>query len=112
MKPMLINGRFSSGHAREMIQVINPATGEILDEVPRGTGTDVDTAVAAAKAAFDGWRRMPAWERAGLLHEAANKMQAHEEELARLLVGRYATGSSGDGAAEPRSEYDFRDRAD
>jgi betaine-aldehyde dehydrogenase len=86
MKEMLINGRFSSGHAKEAIQVINPANEDILDEVPRGTVEDVDTAVAAAKAAFDNWRRMPAWERAGLLHEAANKMQAHEEELARLLT--------------------------
>ncbi len=34
----------------------------------------------------------------------------HEEELARVLVARYATGSSGDEAAEQRSEYDFRDR--
>ena len=33
-----------------------------------------------------------------------------QEELARVLVARYATGSSGEGAATPRSEYDFRDR--
>lgn len=34
----------------------------------------------------------------------------HEEELARMLVGRYATGSSGKNAGDQRSEYDFRDR--
>lgn len=45
-------------------------------------------------------------------HTAPSDVEAwcHEEELARVLVARYATGSSGEGAATPRSEYDFRDR--
>ncbi|MCR9245959.1 MAG: TetR/AcrR family transcriptional regulator [bacterium] len=43
---------------------------------------------------------------------APSEVEAHcsEEELARMLVARYATGSSGDEHSEPRSEYDFRDR--
>ncbi len=86
MKQMFINGQFTSGHATETIQVINPATEEILNEVPRGTEEDVVAAVAAAKAAFPAWKRVPGWERAGMLHEVAAKMQAHEEELTRLLT--------------------------
>jgi len=45
-------------------------------------------------------------------HTAPADVEAHchEEELARVLVARYATGSSGEDAASPRSEYDFRDR--
>ena len=38
--------------------VVNPATGEVLAEVPASDGADVDDAVAAAKAAFDGWRTL------------------------------------------------------
>ena len=83
---MYINGRFTTGQAQETIQVINPATEEILDEVPRGTAGDAAEAVKAAAGAFTGWKRMPAWERAGMLHEAANKVQAHEEALTRLLT--------------------------
>lgn len=86
MKQMYIDGRFTDGQATERIQVINPATEEILDEVPRGTAADVASAVAAAKTAFSSWKRLPAWERAGMLHEAAAKMKAHEEELGRLLT--------------------------
>lgn len=86
MKQMYINGRSTSGQATEVIEVINPATEAVLDEVPRGTAADVATAVAAAKAAFSSWKRMPAWERAGLLHEAAHKMQTHAEALTRLLT--------------------------
>ncbi|RMG97471.1 MAG: aldehyde dehydrogenase [Chloroflexi bacterium] len=83
---MFINGRFTTGAARETISVINPATEEILDEVPRGTAEDINTAVTAAKTAFATWKRIPAWERAGMLHEVANKIQAHAAELIRLLT--------------------------
>jgi len=86
MKPMYINGRFTNGRATESIQVLNPATEEVLDEVPRGTAEDVNEAVAAAKQAFPEWSRTPATVRAGLLHEAANKMKAHAEELTHLLT--------------------------
>jgi len=86
MKKMYINGRFTAGHGDGASQVINPATEEILAEVPRGTASDVADAVASATSAFPLWKRTPAWERAGMLHEAAAKMKAHEEEIARLLT--------------------------
>ena len=83
---MYINGAFTSGSAKDTIQVINPATEEILDTMLVGTAVDVDTAVSAAKTAFPSWKRIPAWERAGLLHEAARKMQNHAADLAHLLT--------------------------
>ena len=69
-----------------MIDVLNPATEEIIGRVPRGTADDAHTAVARAKAAFPAWSKTPATVRAGLLHEAANKMQSHAEELTHLLT--------------------------
>src|SRR6185436_17672467 len=80
------NGHFTSGQSTETIDVQNPATEEILDMVPRGTPADAAEAVSAAKAAFEGWRRTSANERAKLLHEAAAKMRAHKAELVRLLT--------------------------
>ncbi len=83
---MYINGVFTDGNASERIDVINPATEEVIDSVPRGTAEDLNAAVAAAKAAFDTWRKVPAFERAGFLHAAANMTQADEEELTELLT--------------------------
>ncbi len=83
---MFINGKTTSGTARERIAVINPATEQTLDEVPRGTAADVGAAVTAAKAAFPGWKRTPANERAAALHLVASKLRAHHEELVRLLT--------------------------
>lgn len=86
MKLMYINGKFTNGNAKEEIQVQNPATEEILDSVPRGTPEDVEAAVTAAKSAYEAWRKMGANERASLLHEVAEKVHVHREEIARLLT--------------------------
>jgi acyl-CoA reductase-like NAD-dependent aldehyde dehydrogenase len=68
------------------MEISDPATEEVLDTVPAGTPQDVERAVAAAKAAFPAWRRVTAVERANMLHEAAAKVRAHFDELARLLT--------------------------
>lgn len=70
----------------KQIEVINPATEEVLGDVPRGSEADVHAAVAAAQAAFAEWRRLPAPERATMLHEVAFKIRSHFDELARLLT--------------------------
>ena len=54
-----INGSWVDSETSDYLQVQNPATEEVLGEVPMSTAADVDRAVAAAKAAFDGWRRTP-----------------------------------------------------
>jgi betaine-aldehyde dehydrogenase len=86
MEKMYINGQFTGGKATESISIINPATEETLASVPRGTPADVEAAIGAAHAAFPYWARTPAAERANLLHEVANKIRAHEEDLIRLLT--------------------------
>ena len=81
-----IDGAFTQGQAAEWIEVIDPATEEVLETVPRGTAADAEAAVAAASGAFDGWRRTSANERATLLHTAAAQMRAHHDALVRLLT--------------------------
>lgn len=83
---MYINNKFTSGKASEKITVINPATEERLGEVARGTTQDANQAVQAAQNALPGWRRTPANERAAALHEIANKLRAHHDEMVRLLT--------------------------
>lgn len=63
-----IDGRWTASRSGEWIENKNPAdTRDVIGRFPRSTETDVDDAVAAAKAAFDGWRRTPAPRRAEIL---------------------------------------------
>ncbi|HEY9528144.1 MAG TPA: aldehyde dehydrogenase family protein, partial [Anaerolineales bacterium] len=86
MKLMYINGAFTNGNAKEVIEVTDPATEEVLDTVPRGTAGDVDAAVHSAREAFTQWRKLGANERTKLLHEVATRVQRHKGELVRLLT--------------------------
>lgn len=86
MQSHYINGKFTRGSATENIDVVNPATEEVIDSVPRGTEKDAHAAVDAARAAFKTWKRVSANARAEMMHEAAHKMREHREELVRLLT--------------------------
>src|SRR5579885_2685357 len=86
MPLQFVGGKFTGGSGANTINVIDPATEEVLDTVPDGTAEDAEAALSAARSAFDSWRRTPANTRAHLLHEAASKMRAHKEQIVRLLT--------------------------
>jgi betaine-aldehyde dehydrogenase len=86
MKGHWINNQWVAGSTDDFIEIHNPATEELLERVPAGSESDALQAVDSAKAAFDGWRKTPAIERAALLHEATAKMRANWGELAELLT--------------------------
>src|ERR1700751_3821905 len=67
---MLIGGERTSGAAGEARAVVDPATEEVITEVPRGTVQDVDSAVDAAHEAFKTWQKTDAEDRANLLRKA------------------------------------------
>ena len=83
---MFIDGKLTRGEAVEAIVVVNPATEEILGDVPAGGAAEVEQAVAAARRAFGEWRRTPGSERAHLLHGVATRLRESHDELARLLT--------------------------
>jgi acyl-CoA reductase-like NAD-dependent aldehyde dehydrogenase len=68
----------------ETIEVINPATGEVLLRVPRGGAADIDAAVTTAADAFPAWRDTSPAVRAELLHAWARLCREHETQLAAL----------------------------
>src|ERR1041384_5499995 len=72
--------------SRDRIPVINPATEEVLDHIPRGTAADADRAVQAAREAFQTWRWVPAVEKAGMLHAIARDLRSRQKELATLMT--------------------------
>src|SRR5881409_1243867 len=66
------------------MEVVNPATGETIAEVPRGSQADVDRAVEAAKKALPEWLETTPAERAGALLKLADAIDEHTDELAEL----------------------------
>jgi acyl-CoA reductase-like NAD-dependent aldehyde dehydrogenase len=85
-----------------MIQVIEPATEAVLDELPRAGVEEVDAAVERAREAFEGWRALAPGERASLLYGLADLLADRREELA-VLEARNA----GKPIADARGEMDM-----
>ncbi|MGC1210267.1 MAG: aldehyde dehydrogenase family protein [Micromonospora sp.] len=70
----------------DLIPVENPATGDIVGQVPAGTPADVDRAVAAARAAFPGWSATDPAERAAHLGRLHTALAARADEIARTVA--------------------------
>ncbi|GIJ06794.1 aldehyde dehydrogenase family protein [Micromonospora andamanensis] len=81
-----INGEVVPAGTVRTITVSNPATGEIVAEVPAGTAADVDRAVAAARAAFPGWAATPPTERAAVLRRIGAGLRERSEEIAAAIT--------------------------
>ena len=83
----LVGGEWVDSSSGETMEVINPATGDTIAEVPRGTASDVERAVEAAKQALPEWLETTPAERAEALLKLADLMDDHAEELAMLVNG-------------------------
>jgi betaine-aldehyde dehydrogenase len=84
--PMLVGGEWVESLGGQSIEVINPANLQVIAEVPRATSGDVDRAVRAAEAAFDGWKGVPSRERGKLLMKIADAMEGDLEGIARQIA--------------------------
>jgi malonate-semialdehyde dehydrogenase (acetylating)/methylmalonate-semialdehyde dehydrogenase len=94
-----INGEWIASTGTETIEVINPATEEVLALSPLGTVKDVDKAVAAAKEAFKTWRRTPAIDRTQCLFRLKTLLEENFESLVKLCTqehGKTLIESRGD----------------
>ena len=79
---LFINGAFIPNGDRKMIPVINPATEEVISEVPQATAEDVEAAVDAAYEAQRSWAKLPPITRAGYLRELAQLVSENLELFA------------------------------
>ena len=70
--------------AESTVQVLEPATEEVMAELPQAGPEDADAAIARAKAAFPGWRAVSPGDRAQLLRRLAAAVRERADELARL----------------------------
>jgi malonate-semialdehyde dehydrogenase (acetylating)/methylmalonate-semialdehyde dehydrogenase len=84
--PLFINGEFVQSSSQQVMPVINPANQQVLAEVPMATATEVDLAVASAKAAFETWRLVPVAERARVMMRYQALLKEHHDELGEILA--------------------------
>ncbi|WP_045877780.1 aldehyde dehydrogenase family protein [Pseudofrankia sp. DC12] len=80
----LIGGELRPAASGRLLDAVNPATGEVFARIPAGDRTDVDAAVAAARAAFPAWSALTADQRAGYLRKVAALFREHGADLGRL----------------------------
>ncbi len=85
MHPMLIDGELTVSSSGERIPVTNPSDGTDLGHIPLATEADVDSAVAAARAAYDSrWRQMMPAQREQLLRRVTDLIERDSDQLAEI----------------------------
>ena len=86
MSQMIIGGEERASASGTELQVVNPATEDVIGTVPAANHADVDAAVAAAKKAFPEWSKADVEKRAGIVGAAADLIEANAKELAPHLT--------------------------
>ncbi|MFC2991326.1 CoA-acylating methylmalonate-semialdehyde dehydrogenase [Halomonas tibetensis] len=97
--PHYINGQMSAGQSGQSQDVFNPATGEVTGQVMLASQADVDTAVAAAQAAFPAWADTPPIRRARVMFKFLQLLNEHKDELAEAITkehGKVFTDAQGE----------------
>ena len=83
---LLIDGEWLTASGRRTVPVINPATEEILGQLPLASTADLDRALEAARRAWPAWRAMAPVQRGRMLRKAAELLRSRTEEIARLAT--------------------------
>lgn len=83
---LYIDGEFVGGDGRKSQDVINPATQEVLGQLPHATEADLDRALAAAQRAFETWKRTSPMERAAILRKVADLSRQNAKEIGRNMT--------------------------
>ncbi len=87
-----VDGKLQLARSSASFPVLNPAQGKVFASMPDCQDEDVDNAVISAQKAQAKWKKVPARERGALLHQAAQLLDEHKEELAHLIT--FETGKA------------------
>jgi betaine-aldehyde dehydrogenase len=103
---MFIDGKWVEGASGKLIPVYDPSTEEVIAEIPDASSSEIDSAIAAARRAFDedGWPQTTAQERGRILFRIAEKLRVEAPQLAELE-------SRNSGKPIVEAEYDIADAA-
>jgi succinate-semialdehyde dehydrogenase/glutarate-semialdehyde dehydrogenase len=83
---LYINGQFISGEGRKMQDVINPATQEVLGQLPHASNADLDMALQAAEKAFATWKKSSPMDRSAILRKVGQLTRDRAKEIARNMT--------------------------
>ena len=84
--PQFINGQWIESHASEWLDVVNPATAEVLGRVPMSDAAEVTRAIDAAQAEYPEWRRTPAEDRIQPLFKLKMLLEEHLDDFGRIIT--------------------------
>ena len=82
---MIINGKKVDSESGLTFDIINPATGKVIESVPKATEKDVIAAIDAAEKGQKIWAETPIWQRAQVLYKFLDIVDANKESLAQTL---------------------------
>lgn len=99
---LLIAGEWVEAQARERFDVIDPATGDVVGSVPDASEPDVQVAIDAAAGALEGWKALPAIQRARILRRSADLIRERQDEIAAVM-----TAEQGKPLAEAAGEVEY-----
>lgn len=83
---LLIDGEWCDAASGKTLDVVNPATGQVIGKVAHAGIADLDRALAAAQRGFEAWRKVPAHERAATMRQAAALVRERADGIARLMT--------------------------
>src|SRR5210317_13653 len=83
---LFLNGEWRDALAKESLEIINPATEEVIGKVSHARKEDLDIAVNAAEKAFNSWKNVSAYERSKILRKAADIVRSKADEIATLMT--------------------------
>lgn len=84
---LYIDGKWIAPCGTGTIDVVDSGTEEVMGRIPEGVEADAESAIAAARVAFDGWAATPAAQRSEYLRRIAENLKARTDELAALIAG-------------------------
>ncbi len=83
---LFLNGEWKEAVAKENLEIINPATEEVIGKVSHARKEDLDIALNAAEKAFDSWKNVSAYERSKILRKAADIVRSKADHIATLMT--------------------------
>ena len=83
---LFLNGEWREAAAKESLEIINPATEEVIGKVSHARKEDLDIALNAAESAFNSWKNVSAYERSKILRKAADIVRSKANQIATLMT--------------------------
>jgi succinate-semialdehyde dehydrogenase/glutarate-semialdehyde dehydrogenase len=83
---LFLNGEWTNSLSKETLEIINPATEEVIGKVCHARTEDLDLALKGAENAFNEWKHVSAYDRSKILRKAADIVRSRADQIATLMT--------------------------